>query len=409
VGYQKIYASTKMYPYNASELGRALLRGYALLVFGSDVTVGIVVLSAAFLASPILALHSLAGGSAGLAFTVLTGSPAPALVSLSAKTWLARWPALYGGSMAVDGIYVGLVMAMFWLPGRRTLFMTVIMGLLTAMVKVALATVLYPWGLPTLALPFCFTMMSLLVNHRHMPRLLAIDLGSVTVPEDHLHRFKTVRRMACILRDGLYEANAAGDDAGTKGGNVAKAGRRANEAVKQRARQDSALLQRCRSVLGATQLDAGVRVPKSKALGLLKALAEGTDCASDLPTWCERACGPDGGVSWPELHAYAATVDRAARAQRLANAFFEALGAARRDFLYHLEVSAVFSHARLELGPDIRSRLYSRIDYKIERRDLVAALIKDAREMGDDPERIAAGGEATYLAMDVVESGSGEL
>jgi urea transporter len=75
--YLKVYTAVKMYAYSVPELLASAIKGYSHIMFSSERYPGFIVLGAIFVASPILAVHSLLGAFSELVFTVLTGSPAP--------------------------------------------------------------------------------------------------------------------------------------------------------------------------------------------------------------------------------------------------------------------------------------------------------------------------------------------
>ena len=383
--------------------------------------------AAVALGSPILALFSWVGGLTGCLFTVMTASPgmlapvpvyyppppprrpwhphpingssglglpprqpSPALTNTTSTpttttttTTLApleQWPALYGGGMATDGIYVGFIMGLFWLPTPSSVFMLLFMALATAMTKNALATIFYVWGLPTLALPFGLTMMLLLLNHKHLPRLIHIDITQMTVPEDHLCRFRNVRRVAKQLTTLLVSGQEMFDS--TR--------RQVEDQVALAAKHKLKF-----SVSPASMRQ--VSLSRDNAISVLAECGvvsyaedwQGLDTAhqAELDAWFATTDVESSGfISLDALVNVIAEAINASQVQRTVDSFFEVMGStAAKGYLWHLEVSTSMKQAGIELSEAHALRLYARPDFVLTKEDLAKALLplRQARVRAD--------------------------
>jgi hypothetical protein len=271
--------------------------------------------------------------------------------------------------MATDGIYVGLIMGLFWLPTLSSVFMLLFMALATAMTKNALATLFYVWGLPTLALPFGLTMMLLMLNHKHLPRLIYIDITQLTVPEDHLHRFRSVRRVAKQLKSLLVS------------------GQDKFYATCQMVEDTVAQVAERKLGLHAPVAMSTISVSRNNVVGILAECGvlsyakdwQTLDMAhrSELDAWFNSVDADGSGfISLRDLARVVAEAVNAAQVQRTVNAFFDITGpTAAKGYLWHLEVSTLLMQAGVELCTADALRLYARADFVITKEDLAEALL----------------------------------
>lgn len=157
--------------YGFGELVGAPFRGISQLFLADSVWVGIVILVAMAVCSRLAALLALLGSVIGEVTGIVVGAPHDAVVH-----------GLWGYNGYVTAVAIG---GMFLVPGVRTIVLAAVAAVMASVGYAALTTVLAPWGLPALTLPFCLaTVGALVFGAGTWPRSV-VPLETVTTPEQH--------------------------------------------------------------------------------------------------------------------------------------------------------------------------------------------------------------------------------
>eukprot|EP00051_Salpingoeca_urceolata_P008679 m.107928 g.107928 ORF g.107928 m.107928 type:complete len:868 (+) comp15874_c0_seq1:325-2928(+) len=413
----------------------AVFRGYAIIVFGSEVHTGLIVFVAIFLGSPILAVYSWVAGLFGMFWAIGTATPAPGIAApgpiqvlpnsfidpagvpyappqwrppppgrlpfpdptqqpnpgpgpgpgpapgprpgpgpyprttlppytTTAHTTTAAftpaesspelWTVLYSGAMCMDAIYAGIVAGMFWLPSVRTMLLALFLGCMAAMLKNTFATVFYVWGAPTFAFPFCFLVFPLLINHKYFPAFVPIDLSAMTVPEDHIRRYRVIRKLFHRLREELKQNTHAA----TRAAIVQSLGSRMTRAQERvSATQTNGLIDRNLLVLLMRDLHI---LPSSSGRTWDSLLPSQQN---ELQAWF-RAVDTDrsGRIPFSQFQIMIADAVHCHRIQALVHSFFDVMGAANKGYLTRFEVRTAFAGAKEVMTRAEELRLFARAD-----------------------------------------------
>ena len=96
-------------------------------------------------------------------------------------------------------------MLMFYSPSKGALVLGIMASMLTVFAQQALETLLEPFGLPVMTLPFCVITLPFIILQGTTTVVIAVPLQAMTVPEDHLQKVH-------FLEDGFSFLKAALDE-----------------------------------------------------------------------------------------------------------------------------------------------------------------------------------------------------
>jgi Ca2+-binding EF-hand superfamily protein len=146
---------------------------------------------------------ALAGAAIGPAVALATGASMEALEN-----------GLYGfnSSLSVTAMF------MFYAPSKGTALMGVLAGIMTYFGQEALSTLLQPFGLPFLTLPFCVATLPFIILQGTSTLVIAVPLASMTIPEEHVRTVSLLRDGFSFLKEALAQNPMALDKRGKYSG-----------------------------------------------------------------------------------------------------------------------------------------------------------------------------------------------
>jgi len=86
--------------------------------------------------------------------------------------------------------------------------LAIMAGVVTVVTQQALATLLEPWGLPFVTLPFCVVTLPFVVIQGATSIVITVPLASTTVPEDHLRTVEILTDGFAFLKEALEEPSS---------------------------------------------------------------------------------------------------------------------------------------------------------------------------------------------------------
>jgi len=95
-------------------------------------------------------------------------------------------------------------MFMFYAPNYGAAVLGVFASIITAIAQQALATLLEPYGLPFMTLPFCVVALPFIIIQGTTTIVIPVPLASMTIPEDHLKRVKTLTDGFQFLKEAIH-------------------------------------------------------------------------------------------------------------------------------------------------------------------------------------------------------------
>ena len=96
-------------------------------------------------------------------------------------------------------------MLMFYSPSKGALVLGIMASVMTLFAQQALETLMEPYGLPVMTLPFCVITLPFIILQGTTTMVIAVPLQTMTVPEDHLQKVN-------FLEDGFSFLKAALDE-----------------------------------------------------------------------------------------------------------------------------------------------------------------------------------------------------
>jgi urea transporter len=154
----------------------AILRGIGQLFFANSVVAGILIVVGIAICSRIAAVFALVGSAVGMLTGLALGADGTAVYN---GLWGFN---SFDAALAIGGVF-------FVLTWRSAAF-AVACAVFTALLFGAIGSLLVPWGLPALTLPFCFGTLTFVLVKNLTPALVAVELEDMTTPEDQLRRLK---------------------------------------------------------------------------------------------------------------------------------------------------------------------------------------------------------------------------
>lgn len=168
------------------------IRGIGQVFLVDNVISGILILAGIAICSRISAVVALFGSFVGAAIGVAVGVPGVEVEK-----------GIYGFNPSLTVI----AMYMFYAPSPSLLILSTIAGSMTVVAQQALDTILLPYGLPYMTLPFCVIALPFVVIRGTSSSFIPIPLSSITVPEDHLKKIRCLRKGFDFLKEALYPEN----------------------------------------------------------------------------------------------------------------------------------------------------------------------------------------------------------
>jgi urea transporter len=157
---------------NIEGVANAVFRGIGQLFFANSVWSGIIMVVGIAVCSRIAAIFAVVGSAVGM----LTG------LALGANG-VAIYNGLWGFNSFDACLAIGGV---FFVLSVRSGILAVGCAVLAALLFGAIGTLFIPWGLPALTLPFCFATLAFVLLKGSSSALVAIEVGDITTPEEHL-------------------------------------------------------------------------------------------------------------------------------------------------------------------------------------------------------------------------------
>ncbi|CAA9478087.1 MAG: hypothetical protein AVDCRST_MAG38-1868 [uncultured Solirubrobacteraceae bacterium] len=152
----------------------AVFRGISQLFFANSIVAGIIIVLGIAVASRIAAGFALVGSAVGM----LTG------LALGADG-VAIYNGLWGFNSFDAALAIGGV---FFVLSWRSGLLAVACAVLAALIFGAIASLLTPWGLPALTLPFVLATLAFVLLKGATDRLDPVEVADITTPEEHLRR-----------------------------------------------------------------------------------------------------------------------------------------------------------------------------------------------------------------------------
>jgi urea transporter len=168
------------------------IRGTGQIFLADNILSGALVLTGIAICSRISAMGALFGSIIGSAVGVVIGVPSAQVES---------------GLFGFNSCLTVIAMFMFYTPSKTVFIVSILAGSMTVIVQQSLTTLLQPYGIPFMTLPFCFAALPFIVI-QGTSSLIAVPLSSITVPEDHLKKVRCLHEGFYLLKDALYPDNA---------------------------------------------------------------------------------------------------------------------------------------------------------------------------------------------------------
>ncbi len=148
------------------------------MFLANNIISGVLVLVAIGICSRISALSAFLGSVIGAGVAVLAGNSVEAIEN---------------GMFGFNPSLTFTAMLMFYVPSLGSFSVGIMASVVTVFVQGACETVMRPYGLPFMTLPFCFSALSYIAIQGTTSNVISVPLSSMTTPEDHLKR---VRRLS---------------------------------------------------------------------------------------------------------------------------------------------------------------------------------------------------------------------
>jgi urea transporter len=175
------------------------IRGIGQVYLANNIVSGALVLAGIAVCSRISACAALVGSCIGSATALALGASSPEAVEQGIFG--------FNPALSVTAMY------MFYAPSKGAAVYAVLAGVITVFAQHALATLLEPYGLPVMTLPFCVVALPFIILQGTTSIVTAIPLASITVPEDHLRRIHTLNDGFAFLMDAIQSSTSlVGDD-----------------------------------------------------------------------------------------------------------------------------------------------------------------------------------------------------
>eukprot|EP00736_Rhodelphis_marinus_P014212 Rmarinus@m.3321 len=171
------------------EVATSILRSYSYIFFGRSLTSACMIIVAIIVCSPLSALMSVVGACAS---------------TIVALTFGLEPEYIYDGTYASNSLLVSIAIGgMFFVLTKPCFFITLLAVVITTITTAALQTLFSPVGVPVLQFPFCLVALMFIAVQAAAPNLAPIGLSTLTVPEDHLMRYRANQEVFHTLRELL--------------------------------------------------------------------------------------------------------------------------------------------------------------------------------------------------------------
>mmetsp|Transcript_32323 Transcript_32323/g.84582 ORF Transcript_32323/g.84582 Transcript_32323/m.84582 type:complete len:965 (+) Transcript_32323:231-3125(+) len=169
--------------YGSPDVLRGILRGVGQVYFQDDAVASAIIVVGMWFCSPVSAAMALFGSAVGTLTAISLGADRDAVDN-----------GIFGYNGSLCAIALGGVF--FVLHGRAIWMYTVMACMLSTIVTAATASFLSPSGLPALTFPFVLSSWLFVLGGRSIPSVTAVDLGAITVAEDHRRRWELVKHVS---------------------------------------------------------------------------------------------------------------------------------------------------------------------------------------------------------------------
>jgi urea transporter len=193
------------------------IRGVGQVFLADNIVSGVLVLLGIAICSRISAIAAFLGSALGAATALAVGVPGSAVEM---------------GMFGFNASLTVTAMFMFYTPSMGGGVLAVMAGVATVLTQQASATMLEPFGLPFMTLPFCLVGLPFIIIQGTTSIVIAVPLSSMTTPEDH---FRTVK----MLEDGFAFLKECLDSDSSGGRGMTRA--RSRKMIKSLSRLDSVL------------------------------------------------------------------------------------------------------------------------------------------------------------------------
>ena len=170
------------------------VRGVGQIFLADNIGSGLFVIAGMAVCSRISALAAWAGSALGAAVALAIGVPG-ALIEKG----------MYGFNPSLTFV---AVYGMFYSPTLSSFAFAVMASIMTVLSQQAFATILEPWGLPFMTLPFCACCLIFVLVQGSTSLVVAVPLANITVPEDHLKKHQYLTEGFQFLKEALYPENS---------------------------------------------------------------------------------------------------------------------------------------------------------------------------------------------------------
>jgi urea transporter len=171
---------------------KGVMRGIGQVYLADNVWSGLLMWVGIAVCSRIGAFAAIIGSATGAATALATGASGAAVAS-----------GLYGYNSSLTFT----AMLMFYAPNRGAMIMGLISGVMTVVAQQALENLLRPFGLAVMTLPFSATALAFIILQGTTTLVVAVPLASMTIPEDHLKRIKTLTDGFNLLKEAIRPEN----------------------------------------------------------------------------------------------------------------------------------------------------------------------------------------------------------
>lgn len=172
---------------SGNDIVRAVFTGVSQVFLISSVPAGALMLLGIFVCTPLGALMALLGSVVALITALMVGMTAAPLAEglLSYNATLSM--------LAIGGFFCVLT-------GWRVLVFAAFAGVVATLATAATTAALSPIGMPALTFPFVVTTWAFSLIAGQSPGLVAVELTTLTVPEDHRRRYALARLVLSKFR-----------------------------------------------------------------------------------------------------------------------------------------------------------------------------------------------------------------
>lgn len=170
------------------------VRGVGQIFLADNIGAGLFVIAGMSVCSRISALAAWSGSALGAAVALAIDVPGSAIEQ-----------GIYGFNPSLTFI---AMYGMFYSPTLSSFAFAILAAIMTVLTQQAFATILEPWGLPFMTLPFCLCSLIFVLIQGSTSRVIAVPLANITVPEDHLKKHQYLTEGFQFLKEALYPENS---------------------------------------------------------------------------------------------------------------------------------------------------------------------------------------------------------